>query len=75
MFKEYCIANAVAPRVRDVNLVAPIVLVEVADVISACSVWGPRFSDSWIEIGLNFASKGSKWVGVVVMGIPEVHVC
>ncbi len=59
-----------APCVRDVNLVAPIVLMGVANVISTCNVWGPRFADSWIKIGLNFASKGSKQVGVVVKGTP-----
>ncbi len=54
---------------------APIMLVGVADVISACGVRCPRFPDTWIEIGFNFASKGSKQVGVVVMGTPEVCVC
>ena len=70
MFKEYGVADSVAPCRRDVDLVASVVLVRVTDVVAACGVWCPSLTCSWVKVSFHLASKGRKWMGVVVMRAP-----
>ncbi len=75
MFKKYGVADSLASRRWDVDLVASVVFVRVANVIAACCVWGPCLTDSGVQVGFDLAPKQRKWMGVVVVRAPKVSVC
>ena len=75
MFEIYRVANSVALRCRDVDFMASLMLMQVADVVAACCVWHPGLADSRIKVSLNLAAEGRKWMGVVIVGTPMVGVC
>ncbi len=56
MFKKYRAASACTLRVGDVDGVAAVVLVGVADVVTSCRVGSPCFSDLGDYVSLDFAS-------------------
>ena len=72
-----CLKNTVSQtlRCRDVDLMASVMFVRVADVVAAHCVRCPRLADSGVKVGLDPAAKGCKWMGVVIVGAPEVGVC
>ena len=47
-----------------------VVLVGIPNVVSTDCVRCPSLLDAWVKIGLDLATKGSKWVGIVVVGAP-----
>ena len=75
MFEEYSVTNSVAFRCRDVDLVASVMLVRVANVVAAHCVRCPRLANSRVKVSFDPAAKGCKWMGVVIVGAPEVGVC
>ena len=75
MFKEYTVADSVAPCRRDVNIVSSVLFVRVANVIAACCVWSPRLTDSGVKVSFDLAPKRRKWMGVIVVRAPKVSVC
>ncbi len=75
MFKKYGVVDSVAPCRRDVDFVASVVLVRDTNVVAACGVWSPCLTDSGVKVSFHLATKGRKWMGVVVVRAPQVGMC
>ena len=74
MLEEHCVADSGMTSVGDVDLVTSIMIPRIADIESTGGVRCPRFADCWDEMGLDSTSEWSKWIGVVVMLLPEIGV-
>jgi hypothetical protein len=74
VLEKYRAADACAFCVRDVDIVAYVVLHGIANVVSACGVWCPGLTNFRDDMSFNFASKGCKGVAVVVMLLVEIGV-
>ncbi len=59
MFEKYSVANSVAFRCRDVDLVALVMFVRVADVVAAHCVWRPRLADSRVKVSPTLQPRGA----------------
>ncbi len=74
MFEEDGAAGSSALGVGDVDGVAAVVLVGVANVISCCSVGSPCFPYFGDNVCFNFASQRCVRLAVVVVLAPQVCV-
>ncbi len=74
MFEEHSVAGAGVPSVIDVDLVAAVVIPCIANVETTGWVWRPCLMVLWDKMRLDFAPEWCKWVGVVVLLLPQVGV-
>ncbi len=74
MFEEHSVAGAGVPSVVDVDLVAAVVIPCVADVETTGCVRSLHLTVCWDKMHLNFAPEWCKWIGVVIMLLPQVGV-
>jgi hypothetical protein len=67
-------ADACTFGVADVDVVATIVLHNIADLVAACGVWCPGLLNFRENMSFNLASEWCKWVAVIIVLSIEISI-